>query len=58
MPRAGILTATVPGTVWGWQEVLDKYGTLTFKQVLEPAASYASQGDCRQGKGAGGHNVP
>src|SRR5450432_1945734 len=29
MPRAGILTATVPGTVWGWQEVLDKYGTLT-----------------------------
>jgi gamma-glutamyltranspeptidase / glutathione hydrolase len=44
MPRAGILTATVPGTVWGWQEVLDKYGTLTFKQVLEPAASYASQG--------------
>src|SRR5215471_7817701 len=44
MPHAGVLTATVPGTVWGWQEVLDKYGTMTFKQVLEPAASYASEG--------------
>jgi gamma-glutamyltranspeptidase/glutathione hydrolase len=44
MPRAGVLTATVPGTVWGWQEVLDKYGTMTFKQVLEPAATYASEG--------------
>jgi gamma-glutamyltranspeptidase/glutathione hydrolase len=44
MPHAGVLTATVPGTVWGWQDVLDKYGTMTFKQVLEPAASYASEG--------------
>src|SRR5579872_1365627 len=44
MPHAGVLTATVPGTVWGWQEVLDKFGTMTFKQVLEPAASYASEG--------------
>jgi gamma-glutamyltranspeptidase / glutathione hydrolase len=44
MPHAGVLTATVPGTVWGWQEVLDKYGTMTFKQVLEPAANYASEG--------------
>ena len=44
MPRAGILTATVPGAVWGWQEVLDKYGTMTFKQVLEPAATYAEPG--------------
>ncbi len=44
MPRAGILTATVPGAAWGWQEVLDKYGTMTFKQVLEPAARYASDG--------------
>jgi gamma-glutamyltranspeptidase/glutathione hydrolase len=44
MPKAGILTATVPGAVWGWQEVLDKFGTMTFKQVLEPAATYASQG--------------
>jgi gamma-glutamyltranspeptidase/glutathione hydrolase len=44
MPRGGILTVTVPGAAWGWQEVLDKYGTMTFKQVLEPAATYASEG--------------
>ncbi len=44
MPLRGILTATVPGSVWGWQEVLEKYGTRTFKDVLEPAATYASQG--------------
>jgi gamma-glutamyltranspeptidase/glutathione hydrolase len=44
MPLRGILSVTVPGAAWGWQEVLDKYGTMTFKQVLEPAASYASEG--------------
>jgi len=44
MPQRGILSATVPGAAWGWQEVLDKYGTMTFKQVLEPAAVYASEG--------------
>jgi len=44
MPQRGILSATVPGAAWGWQEVLDKYGTMTFKDVLEPAATYASEG--------------
>ena len=44
MPSRGILTVTVPGAAWGWQEVLDKYGTMNFKQVLEPAATYASEG--------------
>ncbi len=44
MPARGILTATVPGAAWGWQEVLEKYGTMSFKQVLEPAATYASEG--------------
>ncbi|HEX4635184.1 MAG TPA: gamma-glutamyltransferase family protein [Rhizomicrobium sp.] len=44
MPQRGVLAATVPGAVWGWQEVLDKYGTRTFKEVLQPAATYASQG--------------
>ncbi len=44
MVQRGILAATVPGSVWGWSEVLEKYGTRTFKEVLEPAATYASQG--------------
>jgi gamma-glutamyltranspeptidase/glutathione hydrolase len=44
MPSAGILTATVPGTVWGWDEVLHRFGTMTFKETLQPAVDYAEQG--------------
>ena len=44
MPTAGILAVTVPGTVWGWQAVLQRFGTLSFKEVLEPAAQYAQSG--------------
>ncbi len=44
MPIWGILPVTVPGTVWGWQEVLKRFGTLTFKDVLEPARLYAQNG--------------
>jgi gamma-glutamyltranspeptidase/glutathione hydrolase len=44
MPMHGILPVTVPGAVWGWQEVLKRFGTLTFKQVLEPAVQYAQDG--------------
>src|SRR5450631_1203329 len=44
MPLAGILPVTVPGAVWGWQAVLKRFGTLTFKEVLEPAAEYAQHG--------------
>jgi gamma-glutamyltranspeptidase / glutathione hydrolase len=44
MPVHGILPVTVPGAVWGWQEVLNRFGKLTFKQVLEPAVQYAENG--------------
>lgn len=44
MPSGGILTVTVPGTVWGWDAVLKRFGTMSFKQVLQPAASYAQDG--------------
>jgi gamma-glutamyltranspeptidase/glutathione hydrolase len=44
MPAGGILPVTVPGTVWGWESVLKRFGRLTFKQVLEPAAGYAENG--------------
>ncbi len=44
MPSGGILTVTVPGSVWGWQEVLTRFGTKTFKEVLQPAIDYAEQG--------------
>jgi gamma-glutamyltranspeptidase/glutathione hydrolase len=44
MPTGGILPVTVPGAVWGWQAVLKRFGRLTFKEVLEPAAEYAQGG--------------
>jgi gamma-glutamyltranspeptidase/glutathione hydrolase len=44
MPPGGILTVTVPGSLWGWQEVLTRFGTKTFKDVLQPAIDYAEQG--------------
>ena len=43
MPAGGILPVTVPGAVWGWQAVLKRFGKLTFKEVLEPAAWYAQE---------------
>jgi gamma-glutamyltranspeptidase/glutathione hydrolase len=44
MPPYGILPVTVPGAVWGWQAALKRFGRLTFKEVLEPAARYAQNG--------------
>jgi gamma-glutamyltranspeptidase / glutathione hydrolase len=44
MPSGGILTVTVPGSLWGWQEVLTRFGTRPFKDVLQPAIDYADQG--------------
>ena len=34
----------VPGTVRGWHEALDRYGSMSFKQVLAPAIAVADQG--------------
>jgi len=44
MPTRGILTVTVPGAVWGWEEVLRRFGTMTFKDMLQPTIDYAEQG--------------
>jgi gamma-glutamyltranspeptidase/glutathione hydrolase len=44
MPRYGILTVTVPGAAWGWDEVLRRFGRKTFKEVLQPAINYAEDG--------------
>ena len=44
MPFNGILSVTVPGTVWGWEAVLKRFGTRTLKEVLEPAVDYAENG--------------
>lgn len=44
MPFYGILAVTVPGTVWGWEAVLKRFGKFTFKEILEPAIEYAENG--------------
>lgn len=44
MPLYGIDSATVPGAVDGWDALLKRAGTMTFRQTLEPAATLAGQG--------------
>ena len=44
MPEGGILTVTVPGAAWGWDEIQRRFGSLTLKQTLQPASDYAEQG--------------
>jgi gamma-glutamyltranspeptidase/glutathione hydrolase len=44
MPAHGIDSATVPGAVDGWDLLLKRAGTMTFKETLEPAAVLAEQG--------------
>jgi len=40
----GLLSATVPGVVDAWFTLLDRWGTMTFAQVLQPAIELAEQG--------------
>lgn len=44
MPPGGILDVTVPGSVWGWDELLRRFGTMRFNRVLAPAIEYAENG--------------
>lgn len=44
MPQRGIDSATVPGTVAGWQALRDRFGTLPLSTLLKPAIYYAENG--------------
>jgi outer membrane receptor protein involved in Fe transport len=44
MPQHGIASATVPGAVDAWDALLRRAGTLSFKDVLEPAVQIADHG--------------
>ncbi|SDZ85484.1 gamma-glutamyltransferase 2. Threonine peptidase. MEROPS family T03 [Haloplanus vescus] len=44
MPGAGPLTVTVPGTVRGWDRLLDDHGERSLAAALEPAIEYATEG--------------
>ena len=44
VPGTGLLPATVPGAFDAWMQLLRDYGTLTLREVLEPAIHYAARG--------------
>jgi gamma-glutamyltranspeptidase / glutathione hydrolase len=44
MPGSGPLSITVPGAVSGWAAALERYGTLTLAEALEPAIRLAEEG--------------
>jgi gamma-glutamyltranspeptidase/glutathione hydrolase len=44
MPQHGIDSATAPGAVDAWDALLERAGTLTFKELLQPAVELAEQG--------------
>ena len=44
IPGSGPLSWTVPGAVDGWDQLLTRFGTMSFEQVLAPAIAYARDG--------------
>lgn len=44
MPKRNILSVTVPGCVHAWGELWEKYGSLSWQRLLEPAWEYAENG--------------
>ena len=44
MPQRGWESVTVPGAVSGWVELWEKFGSLSFENLLEPAITYAEDG--------------
>lgn len=44
IPGSGLLPATVPGAFGAWLALLEQYGTLRLRQVLDHAIGYAADG--------------
>ena len=44
MPQQGIFSVTVPGAVAGWGALREKFGTMSFAQLLDPAVRTAEEG--------------
>ncbi|HET9949716.1 MAG TPA: gamma-glutamyltransferase family protein [Longimicrobiales bacterium] len=44
MPGSGVNAATVPGTVAGYEALLERFGTMGFRETLERAARIAEEG--------------
>ncbi|HKE90770.1 MAG TPA: gamma-glutamyltransferase [Gemmatimonadales bacterium] len=44
MPQETVEDVTVPGALSGWEALLQRYGTITLEQALQPAIGYAEEG--------------
>ena len=44
MPNNGVNAATVPGAIAGYDALLSRFGTMTFKETFERAARIAEEG--------------
>jgi gamma-glutamyltranspeptidase/glutathione hydrolase len=44
MPESGPLSITVPGSVKGWEAVVDRFGSMPLKSILGRAINYARDG--------------
>ena len=44
MPQEGPFSVSVPGTVHGWETILQAHGTMPLSEVLQPAIRYAEEG--------------
>jgi len=44
IPGRGAASVTVPGSLAGWADLLDRYGTLTLAQAMAPAIRLADEG--------------
>ena len=44
IPKRGWIPVTVPGAVKGWKALSERFGSLPFKKLLEPAIDYARNG--------------
>jgi gamma-glutamyltranspeptidase/glutathione hydrolase len=44
MPAHGMLPVTVPGAVSAWADALDRFGSMSLGDVLQPAIAYAREG--------------
>lgn len=44
MPQEGGPAVTVPGALSAWQQALDRHGTISLEEALQPAIRYAEEG--------------
>ncbi len=44
IPERGPLSWSVPGCVDGWDQLRQRFGTMSFKELLEPSIRYAEEG--------------